>query len=65
MKHTLLLLAIAVSLLLPAELQAAPALSLPGFNHPVLAAKTVHVKSYTKKDGTYVHSHTRSTPRRK
>jgi len=27
--------------------------------------KTVHVKGYTRKDGTYVKPHTRSAPRRK
>lgn len=27
--------------------------------------KTVHVKGYTRKDGTYVRPHTRSAPRRK
>lgn len=27
--------------------------------------KTVHVKSYTRKDGTYVRAHTRSSPKRR
>lgn len=62
MKHLTLLLALAAAILLPEPAAAAPVLSVPS---PVLAAKTVHVKSYTKKDGTHVSSHTRSAPKRK
>ncbi|MBN9122685.1 MAG: hypothetical protein J0I06_26655 [Planctomycetes bacterium] len=32
---------------------------------PAVAPKTVHVSGYTRKDGTYVAPHTRSSPRRK
>lgn len=32
---------------------------------PLLAQKTVHVREYTRKDGTVVHAHERSAPRSK
>jgi hypothetical protein len=40
--------------------------SRPSSNYSTPSAgKTVHVKAYYRKDGTYVKSHTRSAPRRK
>lgn len=62
MKRLTFLLALAAALLLPEPAAAVPAVPTLGL---ILAAKTVHVKSYTKKDGTHVSSHTRSVPRRK
>lgn len=39
----------------------------PSYNYTPSTSSggTVHVKGYTRKDGTYVSPHTRSTPRRK
>ena len=35
------------------------------YSSPPSGGKSVHVKGYTRKDGTYVKSHTRSSARRK
>jgi len=44
--------------------QLRPTLAPPSYSPPSSSGGTVHVRGYSRKDGTYVRPHTRSKPKR-